>query len=259
MSRGKLASLGGVVAAAVLGASLPACAQPLLRNLTPFGDMRGAANPPVARYLAGQGASFILDRSVVAPEALLKFDDSPEVWVLQPSPAPRGDTIWRNDVGDPVLRVTRLGGVTLFTQRAPEGMPAALMGDAGDLQLPPFIPPETFLLRGAQAAFRSAQAAGHKMNFSTPRQVPLPWYAQFIDSFNVAADAIGRLGRERKAKAFLTKLESVQFVAGAKPDVTITKSEVTINGEVMTITIVPQKGFAGRPSSDRIVKVALKH
>ena len=102
MSRGKLASLGGVVAAAVLGASLPACAQPLLRNIAPFGDTRGAANPPVARYLAGPGLSFIFDRSVVAPEALLKFDDNPEVWVLQPSPAPRGDTIWRNDVGEPV-------------------------------------------------------------------------------------------------------------------------------------------------------------
>jgi len=27
----------------------------------------------------------------------------------------------------------------------------------------------------------------------------------------------------------------------------------------MTITLAPTKGFAGRPSSDRIAKVALKH
>ncbi len=237
------------MAAAVLGVSLPACAQPL-RNLAPFGDTRGAANPPVARYQANQ-LSFILDRSAIAPEVLLKYDDRPEVWVLQPSPAPRGDTIYRNDIGQPVVRVTRLGGVTLFTQREPEGVPAALIGDAEELQLSSIIPPEVFLLRGAQAAYRAAQAAGHKMNFSTPRQVPSAWTAQFIDAFNVAADAIVKLGRGRKAKAFLAKLEGVQFVAGPQPD-------VTVSGGVMTITIVPTKGFGGRPSSDRIIKVAGK-
>jgi len=40
-------------------------------------------------------------------------------------------------------------------------------------------------------------------------------------------------------------------VAGAKPD-------VAINGSIMTITLVPAKGFAGRPSSDRIMKAAPK-
>src|SRR6478609_2586857 len=125
MLKGKLASLGGLTAAAVLGVSLPACAQPSLR-FTPFGDSRGAANPPVARYMAGEGKSFILDRSADSSEALLKFDDSPEVWVLEPSPGPGGVTIYRNDVGEPVVRVTRLGGVTLYTPRTPEGMPASL-------------------------------------------------------------------------------------------------------------------------------------
>ena len=252
MSRGNVATLGGLVAAAVLGVSLPACAQPLLRNITPFGESNGPGNPPVARYVAGPGVSFIFDRSEAAPEALFRLDGSPEVWVLQPSPAPRGDTIWRNDVGEPVLRVTRLGGVTLYTPRTPEGMPVALLGDAEDLQLPPFIPPDAFLLRGVQSAYRAAQAAGHKIEFSTPRQVPLPWTAQFTDAFTVTADAIVRLGRDRKAKEFLAKLEAVHFIAGSKPD-------VTFNGPVMTITLVPTKGFAGRPSSDRIAKVALKH
>ena len=250
MSRGKLASLGGVMAAAVLGASLPACAQPLLRNLMPFGESHGPSNPPVARYLAGQGASFIFDRSVVAPEALLKFDDSPEVWVLQPSPAPRGDTIWRNDVGDPVLRVTRLGGVTLFTQREPEGMPAALIGDAEDLQTPPVIPISVMLQRSTQASYRTSRVALHAVTFDlinvTPTTSPL-----FLDAITITSDALVRLGRRKEARLFLTKLEKVQFLPGAKPD-------VGFNGAVLTITVAPSKGYAGRPSSDRITKTALK-
>jgi hypothetical protein len=257
MSKGKLASLGGLVAAAVLGLSLPVCAQPSLRNISPFGDLRGASNPPVARYVAGQGVSFTFDRSDDQPEALLKFDGSGEVWALQPSPGPGGVTIYRNDVGDPVVRVTRLGGVTLYTPRTPDGMPAALMGEAEDLQPPPIIPLESFVQRGVQAAYRASlaiqQAMGvqHPINFNTPHQVPLSWTPQFIDAFNVAADAIVKMSRERRAKPFLAKLERVEFVVGQRPD-------VSVNGAVITITLVPTKGFAGRPSSDRIIRASPK-
>lgn len=247
MSRGKLASLGGVVAAAVLGVSLPACAQPSLRNIIPFGDVHGASNPPVARYVAGQGVSFTFDRSDDQPEALLRFDGSGEVWVLQPSPGPGGVTIYRNDVGDPVVRVTRLGGVTLYTPRAPEGVPAALLGEAQDLQPPPIIPLDSFVQRGVQAAYRASLAIQHTINFNTPHQVPLAWTPQFTDAFNVAADAIVKMSRERRGKAFLAQLARVEFIVGLKPD-------VSVNGAVITITLVPTKGFAGRPSSDRIIK-----
>jgi hypothetical protein len=174
-----LASLGGLVAAAVLGLSLPVCAQPSLRNITPFGDLRGASNPPVARYVAGQGLSFTFDRSDDQPEALLKFDGSGEVWALQPSPGPGGVTIYRNDVGDPVVRVTRLGGVTLYTPRAPEGVPAALLGEAQDLQPPPIIPIDSFVQRGVQAATArpwpsSRPWAPSGRSTSTPR-TRCPW------------------------------------------------------------------------------------
>lgn len=256
MLRGKLGSLAGLAAAAVLGVSLPVCAQPPLRGITPFGDIPGPGNPPVARYVAGQGLSFTFDRSEQAPEALLKFDGSPEVWVLQPSPGPRGDTIYRNDVGDQVLRVTRLGFVTLFTERTPEGLPAALLGEAEDLTPPPIIPLELLSQRAAQAAYRvalaiqQAQGIQRPINFTT-NLVPLAWTPQFIDAFNVAADAMVKLCRERRSKAFLAKLERVQFVAGQKPD-------VTINGAVLVVTLVPTKGFAGRPSSDRIIKAVPK-
>lgn len=250
MFEGKLASLGGALAVAVLGCCAPACAAPMLQNVLPFGDNRGAPAPPVARFTAMQGQAFVFDRQVAAPDALLKFDDDPEVWVLQPTPAPRGDTIYRNDVGETVLRITRLGGVTLFTEQEPEGMPAAMLGDADDLLPPPTIPPGALLQRAIQAAFRASRAAQHPITFDAPA-VTLQSTPLFSDAFTIAADAIFHLGRRPDAKAFLAKLDKVTFVAGAKPD-------VSVSGAVMTVTVTPAKGFAGRPSSDRIIRTALK-
>ncbi|MEI9891319.1 MAG: DUF4908 domain-containing protein [Caulobacteraceae bacterium] len=231
--------------------SVPACAQPSLR-FTPFGDSRGAANPPVARYMAGEGKSFIFDRSPDSSEALLKFDDNPEVWALEPSPGPGGVTIYRNDAGDPVVRVTRLGGVTLYTPREPDGVPAALFGDAGDILLPPFLPTGLLFQRSIpQASDRCSQAAQHlvtvEANNMTPATSPL-----FLDAITITTDAIVKLARRKEAKTFLTRLEKVMFITGTKPDVSFNKT-------VMTITIAPSKGYAGRPSSDRITKVAIKH
>jgi len=263
MSEGRLATLGGLVAAAVLGVSLPACAEPVFRNLNPYGESRGAANPPVAHYVASLARrSFVFDRVAAAPEALLKFDDEPEVWVLEPSPAPGGGKTYRNDVGERMLSMSSLGGLTLFTAREPDGLAVSILGDADAIPLPPAMTSEVMLLHEVQAALRAERAVQtavgpgrgaqqRQINFSTS-QVPARWYPVFAESFNIAADAIVKLSRDKKAKAFLAKLESVQFTVGAKP-------EVSINGTVMTITLTPDKGFAGRPSSNRIMKVCLHH
>jgi hypothetical protein len=250
MLKGKLASLGGVVAALVLGA--PALAAPFL-NISPFGDNRGAPTPQVARYVAVQGSTFIFDRAGSGQQALLKFDDDPEVWVLQASPAPGGGTIYKNDAGEPVLRITRVGGVTLFTSQEPEGMPVSLLGDADDLLLPTMMPMSVLLQRATQASFRTSRVAQHLITFDVPGPSVTPSsVALFSDAFAVAADAIMRLGRRAEARPFLAQLDKVQFVVGPKPD-------VSVKGPVMTITVVLGKGFAGRPSSDRVFKAALKH
>jgi hypothetical protein len=257
-----LATLGGLVAAAVLGVSLPACAEPLFRNISPCGESRGAASAGVAHYLATLGRrSFVFDRVAAAPDALLKFDDEAEVWVLEASPAPGGGKIYRNDVGDRVLSISCLGGMTLFTSREPDGLAVSILGDADEIPPPPIVPTEAMQLRGLQAAIRAeravqsavgvARASQQQITFSTS-QVPSRWTPIFVESFNIAADAIVKLSRDKKAKAFLAKLDNVQFTMGAKPD-------VSISGSVMTITLTPSKGFAGRPSSSRIMKVCLRH
>jgi hypothetical protein len=249
MFRGKLASLGGVVAAVVLGAFTPALSAPRL-NLVPPSDNRAAA-PSVGRYISVQGQSFVLDRSTAAPLMLMKFDDDPEVWVLEPSPAPRGDTVYKSDTGDTVLRITRLGGVTLFTTSDPEGLPVSILGEADEIGLP-FLPPNLLTPRIVQQALRASRSTPdqHQVTFDIPRYSPQT-VSQFADAVLVATNAIVRLARRPDGRAFLSRLDKISFVMGPRAD-------VSVSGQNITITLAPAKGFAGRPSSGRISKAISK-
>jgi Domain of unknown function (DUF4908) len=124
-------------------------------------DGRNASMPPVARYMAGDGDRFILDRTGTV--ALLRFEHAEEIWALRPTPGPNGDTIYRNDIGQPVLRFTRLGGLTLFTPHQPWGEAVEVEG----------IAPVTRMQRGTIAMLVQAhqnalmhigRAMGHKFN-----------------------------------------------------------------------------------------------
>ena len=111
-------------------------------------DGRNAPMPPVAHYVAGDGDRFILDKS--GPVALFKFEHADEIWALHPTPGPNGDTIYRNDIGQPILRATRLGGLTLFTPHMPGGEAVAPEGPA----------PFTKMPRGTIAMLVQAHQAG---------------------------------------------------------------------------------------------------
>src|SRR5581483_4499808 len=94
---------------------------------------RMAAVPITARYQTDEGGVFILDRS--RSKTLLKFENDPEIWVLQAAHGPRGDIIYRNDLGEEMLRATSLGGLTVFTVRRPEGSAAAFDGPTPPLRI----------------------------------------------------------------------------------------------------------------------------
>src|SRR5690606_21214124 len=124
---------------------------------------------------------------------LLKFEDSPEVWALEPSPAPRGDIIYKNDLGEPVLRATRLGGFTLFTADRPKGEAVSVAGGAPPLRLAPLSPQAVFA-KLAQASVRAGRAAHHPMLFeaeATPASSAL-----IADAAVVTALAIMRIAED---------------------------------------------------------------
>lgn len=234
-------------AALSVGYALPAHAGPQTLREGLFGDRPAPgrrASPPIARYVSQEGEAFILDRSQT--RAYMKFESSPEVWVLRSHPAPRGDVIYKNDLGEPMLRATRLGGLTLFTARRPGGSPAAFAGGGAALRLAP-LSPQVLLERLAQASAKATRAARRLIPFeadASPRSS-----AVVADAAIVTAEAVVRLSRRPDGRSLLGRLKKVKLVEGSKP-------AVALHGSEMRITVSPDDGLAGRPSSDRIMQAA---
>lgn len=236
-------SICAAVVCAVLGFAQAAHAQSLHDLL--FGGHHPSAGrdfsaPPVARYVSEDGDVFVLDLTQARP--LLKFEDSPEVWTLKPHPAPRGDIIYKNDVGEPVLRATRLGGLTVFTDHRPEGEAVALAGPSPPLKLPP-LGPQALLDRLGQASLRASHAAKHVILFDAEAN---PGSSAVIgDAAVVASLALVRMSARPQGRTRLAGLRRVFLEEGKRVAAYMEKG-------TLKITVIPSMGLAGRPSSDRI-------
>ncbi|WP_293360752.1 DUF4908 domain-containing protein [Phenylobacterium sp.] len=203
------------------------------------GEVPGA---PVGCFMSEDGRIFTLDRT--QPSPLLKFEDSPEVWALLPSPAPRGDVIYKNDLGQPMLRATRLGGFTLFTDKRPSGEAVSRAGGCGPLRLM-LISPQALGERMLQASVRSGRAARRPVLFeaeATPNSAAL-----IADAALVVTLAYLRIASDG-GRPMLAKVGKVQFSEGKK-------AQVSFSGGVLRIIVAPSQGLAGRPSSERVEKV----
>jgi hypothetical protein len=210
-------------------------------------DDRRAPPPPVARYISEEGAQFVFDRS--SPTPLLKFDQSPEVLALSRSPAARGDVIYLNDTGQPVLRVTKLGGVTLFAHARPGGAPVAMEGEAASLRMLPALSPGALLQRLAQASLRASRAARKLIEFEAQEVTP-GTESVFGDAANVAAEAVVRMTRRRDAERLIARFNRVLLLPGP--------TGAGLSQGAVVITVNANLGLAGRPSSDRILQAAVK-
>lgn len=201
---------------------------------------RRAPAPPVARYVAETGEGFVLDRTRERP--LLRFESSSEVWVLQPQPGPRGDVIYKNDLGEPMLRATKLGGLTLFTRERPEGSAVALAGISQPIRLS-VMGPNALLGRLAQASSRASKAAGRLVPFgadATPQSAAL-----IADAAHIAGEAMMRVSDLPGGRAKASVVQKIYIAQGKRPDAEMKRG-------VLVVTVTPQLGIAGRPSSERI-------
>lgn len=208
-------------------------------------EARRIAAPPVARYVSEAGGGFVFDQA--APHPLIKFDNSAEVWVLSAQPASRGDVIYRNDLGEPMLRVTKLGGMILFTDDAPMGAAAALSGRASSIQPPAILSFSVFVQRVRIATARASRAAQHDIEFATVDDVRPETSVLAADSATVVAEAFERMARKGD-RSLISRIVRVLLAEGHKP-------AAALKDGALTITYSPDQGLAGRPSSKRIIKV----
>lgn len=209
----------------------------------------------VARYADDDGdAAFVLDRSA-PPQALLRFDDSPEIWVLTAQPAAHGDVIYKNDVGEQVLRATRFGGMTLFNGVHPGGAAAALIGEAPPLRPMVILTPNALLQRLAQASAHASRAAQRLVVFDAPDVTPQT-ASLVADAATITAQAMEAMARDPGGRAVLARVTRVLLTPGRK-------AQAALDQGVLKVVIVPQSGGGPRealncrPSSRRIA-VALR-
>jgi hypothetical protein len=252
-----LALACGVATALVLTG--PAGAKPFsfseLFGGRPTEQQRSAA-PPVGRYADDDGDTiFVLDRSSTV--TLLRFEDSPEIWVLTPQPASHGDIIYKNDVGEPMLRATWLGGLTLFARGHPSGAAASLVGEASAIRPIVVLSPSALLQRLTQASAHSSHLVQRLVTFEAPDVTPMT-ASLIADAAGVATEAIGTASQTANGRRVLAKLTKVVLNVGRKPSASFSQG-------VLQVVVAPPPGglpardcIAGRPSSHRIA-VALVH
>jgi len=208
-----------------------------------------SATPPVGRYLTDEGSAFVFDRST--PRALLKFDGNPEIWALKPAAGPRGDVIYRNDLGEEMLRSTRLGGMTVFTQKRPDGSAAAFYGVSPPLHIQQ-VSLEAFVFRFELASDRATRALQHQVGFETQQDAEPDTAGPIADAALIASQALIDIAARPANRAALAHIGDVLIAQGPHPNVAVRKN-------VLVVTIDPRQGVFGRPSSALIEHAALTH
>lgn len=236
------------------GQGSTASAQPGSLGEFLFGQPNAAASPPpVARYVIERGQSFIFDRSTGTP--LIQFEDSKEVWVLTRLHGPRGDTIYENEAGEPVLKVTSLGGVTVFTERRPEGIAVSLSGPAPPITSLQLLGFNTASLKLNKASSDVSRALRRQIEFDASRldaddpkvRITERELALLADAAAVAAEALIEIGQRPGGRARLARINKVVFTVTPRRPAT-----AVVREDALHLNLMPGVGFLGRASSRRI-------
>jgi hypothetical protein len=196
-------------------------------------------------YSAGDSGSFTLE-SYAGGKYLLRFSGHAENFVLTMERASLGAKLFKYDTGTTAIRVSMWGGVTLYTQDAPQGVPAAYQGATQ---------PSTVLEISAQELQTAFNDEGSHLTYV--QNIALKFSAdpavlssdpetrgRAFDALVNAAVGIERfLAANPAARQVLTKrVNSVKVAEGGKPTVTLT-------GQTILISFVPGEGHEGHASS----------
>jgi hypothetical protein len=206
--------------------------------------------PRVGHYISEDtGIGFVLDRS--SELAKLKFDSSEEIFALRWQLAAGGDRLLLRDDNEILLRLSWLGGITLFTPGNMRGIPVALDRPAPPLvQMPPSI--EAVRDVAGQIMSRLRTEVGHDIVFEAD------WGRVAMDAggrailydairntgtalYVVASNPAGRLNLGRG-------LQRVRFMQARQ-------AGVYLSGNMLVISFSVEQGLAGRPSSFAIGRV----
>ena len=213
---------------------------------TMFSDTNAASPQAVSFSTEVQNVRFVLDRS--QPRfVLLRFDGDAEIWALTSHWGPRGDEFLRNDIGEVMVRITSLGGVTLFGPLGASGAPASKTGKARVLSAPSRS--EGTLQLTVERAISWFSRFGHRsirVEASGGLAPPLVYEALQRTAQGMARAPRGFFGQPQRR----VKLIRVERVLG--------RPSANWERGILIIGVVPGAGYAGRPSSAAVLAALVR-
>ena len=180
----------------------------------------------------------------------LKFLGKDEVFYLSNEPASFGGRVLKYDTGDIALAVAGWGGVTLYTDAAPEGIPAEREAAAEDMDPDPLAP--TAIKPFADRLARElARHGGLRIDFAADWDVLARQTAAIqelaVDSLRNAAYALEQIMAGSQHTAAAGAIHEVRVAPAAMPGVALQK-------DVLVVTYAPDGGPSARPSSLAIAR-----
>jgi hypothetical protein len=103
-----------------------------------------------------------------------------------------------------------------------------------------------------EASARASRIAQHLVVFEGPEDITATSAPVFADAAVVVSQAFASVsGRGKATRGLLSRFAKVEFSAGRGPG-------AYARGAVVQITVCPDRGVAGRPSSERVASVLIR-
>jgi hypothetical protein len=206
--------------------------------------------PRVGHYISEDtGIGFVLDRS--SELAKLKFDSSEEIFALRWQPAANGDRLLLRDDGETLLRLSWLGGITLFTPGNMRGVPVAFDRPAQPLRQMPASIDQVRVVAG-QIMTRLRAEVGRDIVFEADwGRVTMDVGGRTIlfDAIRNAGTALYTVANAPAGRLNLGRgLQRVRFMQARQ-------AGAHLSGNMLIISFSVEQGLAGRPSSFAIGRV----
>lgn len=161
-----------------------------------------------------------------------------------------GGRILKFDSGETALNVAGWGGMTLYTDQAPQGLPAVRTGDALPPQ-PPNVSTQDIQAAAGDEAERLAYVRRINVQFTADwnalNENPLTRGFAFDTMENTARGIERFSGGGAQREAFVRHVSSVMIVQGSRPT-------LGLSGRTLMVSFNPGLGFAGRASSHAIAR-----
>ena len=238
-----------IAALLLVSATTPLCAQDSLSERM-SSQRLGDVAP--GTYLAADTVRFSLAQD--GDNFLLRFDGDPEVFVLYTAHASLGGRELKYDSGETALQVAGWGGMTLYTDAAPNGLPAVRTGDAA-APSPANVSLGDMQNAASDEAEHLAYTRGLRLNFTADWGALSGNGAMRAFAFDTLENAVRGLDRFSLSaagrQALAGHVDTVMVQSAGKPTIGLT-------GKTLVVTFNPEHGYVGRASSRAIARALEK-